>query len=129
MSDKIKYPTFARTGVYADSISATIQTLLNHFKWKHVGVIYEKTLFFKKVYHQFKTKLNGTITAVKSIPPTLHYTYDHHYELAKNDLQNVSKAARSKLFYLKFLLHFKGVTTGGAKGRQPSHEFESSKSY
>ena len=107
LSDKSKYPTFARTSVISSEITPTIQELLNYFKWTKVAVIYENSTLYKKIFEEFKAKHKGEITIAKSVPRPYSTSFDQEYHIVRKHLREVSKRSKSKCFHLT---HFEELT-------------------
>ncbi|VDM94971.1 unnamed protein product [Thelazia callipaeda] len=65
MSDKSKYPTFARTVPAGTEITAALIALLKHFKWYKFSIIYEKNIANEELFSSIKSaidKQHGRLT-------------------------------------------------------------------
>ena len=107
LSDKSKYPTFARASVISSEITPTIQELLNYFKWTKVAVIYQNSTLYRKIFEEFKAKHEGEITIAKSVPRPYSTSFNQQYYIVRKHLREVSKRSKSKCFQL---IHFGEIT-------------------
>ncbi|VDO69760.1 unnamed protein product [Onchocerca flexuosa] len=57
MSDKSKYPTFARTVPTETEITAALVALLKHFKWRKFSIIYEKNVANEELFRSIKSTI------------------------------------------------------------------------
>ena len=100
LSEKKKYPTFARTEPIGCQLTLALRELLKHFKWKKFGLMVEQSPIYVKIHKELKTQFKDQILVEKEISAVAHYYYSEHFKEVKNDMEIIKKQARSKFVLL-----------------------------
>ena len=100
LSEKKKYPTFARTEPIGCQLTLALRELLKHFKWKKFGLMVEQSPIYVKIHKELKTQFKDQILVEKEISAPAHYYYSEHFKEVKNDMEIIKKQARSKFVLL-----------------------------
>lgn len=96
LSDKMKYPTFARTEPIGRQLTPAIRELLRYFKWKKFALIVENSTMYTRASVDIRNEFKESITEFKYMHTSPHYAYENHYDLIVRDMKEISKKARSK---------------------------------
>ena len=102
LSEKVKYPTFARTEPIGRQLTIALRELLKHFKWKKFGLMVEQSPIYLKVHNELKTQFKDQILVEKEISAPAHYSFAEHFNTVKNDMENIKRQARSKFVLLYY---------------------------
>ena len=102
LSNKHKYPTFARTEPIGRQLTLALSELLKHFKWKKFGLIVEQSPIYIKVHRELKIRFEEYILVEKEISASSNYYLTKHYNEVLNDMKTIKRQARSK-FVLSLL--------------------------
>lgn len=102
LSDKRKYPTFARTAVTGYELIFTVNGLLSYYKWKKVSVISHDLFPYKKLFGEFSDSYKGEIVSVHMIAGASHYNYSKHNNLTLSYLREISNKSKSKFYIYYF---------------------------
>uniref|UniRef100_A0A915Q3I8 Guanylate cyclase n=1 Tax=Setaria digitata TaxID=48799 RepID=A0A915Q3I8_9BILA len=108
MSDKSKYPTFARTVPTETEITAALIALLKHFNWRKFSIIYEKNVANEELFRSIKSAIEKqneglevsdtryTIINVSTVPHPFS-------EIERSNIEQIiSDTFRSTRIYLTF---------------------------
>ena len=102
LSDKSKYPTFARTAVTGSELASIMHELLNYYKWKKVSVIWQDLFPHNKLYNEFHGSHEGKIVSVHQLKA--HYNLSKHHSLTLGYLKEISNKSKSKFFFCFFFV-------------------------
>ena len=100
LSNKYKYPTFARTEPIGHQLTLALRVVLEQFKWKKFGLMVEQSPVYLKVHSELKYQFNDQILVEKEIAAPAHYSYSQHYNMVLNDMKKIKRQARSKFVLL-----------------------------
>ena len=100
LSDKNKYPTFARTEPIGRQLTLALRELLQNFKWKKFGLLVEQSPTYLTVHNEVKTRFKYQILIEKEISGPAHYFHAQHFKEVKNDMEIIKRQARSKFVLL-----------------------------
>ena len=94
LSNKSRYPTFARTEPVGRQLTPAIAELLHYFKWHKFALVVENSTVYRRagadILHTFGERIN----AVKYMKTSPQYAYESHYQHVKNDIKHISTRAR-----------------------------------
>ena len=96
LSDKERYPTFARTEPIGRQLTPAINEILSYFKWRKFALIVENSTMYQRAFKMIKEKFNVHVLAEAFMPPPAKYSYDEHYVKAREDMRKLKDKARSK---------------------------------
>ena len=102
LSDKRKYPTFARSAVTGYEIVFTMHGLLSHYQWKKVSVISHDLFPYKKFFEEFHDSYKGEVVSTHIIEGAAHYNYTKHYNLILSYLREISHKSKSEFSFYYF---------------------------
>ncbi|VDK69925.1 unnamed protein product [Onchocerca ochengi] len=108
MSDKSKYPTFARTVPTETEITAALIALLKHFKWRKFSIIYERNVANEELFRSIRSTIEKQNANMKS--SDTHYaimnvsTVPHPFsEIERSNIEQIiSHTFASTRIYLTF---------------------------
>ena len=100
LSQKKKYPTFARTEPIGRQLTLALRELLQNFKWKIFGLMVEQSQIYLKLHNELKTQFKDQILVEKEISAPAHYSYARHFKEVKNNMEIIKTQARSKFVLL-----------------------------
>ena len=106
LSDKSKYPTFARTEPIGRQLTPAINEILSYFKWKKFALIVENSTMYKRAFKMIKEKFGVAVLAEAFMPPPAKYSYDEHYVEAREDMRKLKDKARSKSELIKVVFMY-----------------------
>ena len=104
LSDKSRYPTFARTEPIGRQLTPAINEILSYFKWKKFALIVENSTMYKRAFKMIKEKFSVDVLAEAFMPPPAKYSYDEHFVEAREDMRKLKDKARSKSFALLVIM-------------------------
>ena len=102
LSDKSKYPTFARTAVTGFELTSTVHELLKYYKWKKVSVIWHDTFPYKKLYEEFHASYDGDIVSAFPMEIPGYYNYREHHNVTRGYLQKIYHKSKSEFLLFAF---------------------------
>ncbi|XP_066910581.1 resact receptor-like isoform X2 [Clytia hemisphaerica] len=94
LSNKVDYPTFARTEPIGRQLTPAIKELLKHFKWNKFALIGENSTMYEKAFDNIKLAFGKQVLAEAYMPPPAKYSYDEHYRQAREDMLKLKDKAR-----------------------------------
>ena len=100
LSQKKKYPTFARTEPIGRQLTLALRELLQNFKWKIFGLMVEQSPIYLKLHNELKTQFKDQILVEKEISAPADYSYARHFKEVKNNMEIIKTQARSKFVLL-----------------------------
>ena len=74
LSDKSKYPIFARTAVTGYELASTVHELLRYYKWKKISIIWNNRYPYKKLYEELHSLYKEDILFYQPISWRRHRT-------------------------------------------------------
>ena len=98
LSDKRKYPAFARSAVTGYEIHG----LLSYYKWNKVSVISHDLFPYKKLFEEFHDSYKGEVVSTHIIEGAAHYNYTKHYNLILSYLREISNKSKSEFSFYYF---------------------------
>ena len=102
LSDKMKYPTFARTYPLSKRLTPSLIALLNHYNWRTVAILVEDSFMFRSTYEYVHKNLeaNGiTISYTNNVATPPSYVPKKNGPKYATIMENIKKKARSKYQY------------------------------
>ena len=100
LSEKYKYPTFARTEPIGRQLTLALRELLQNFNWKKFGLMVEQSPSYLKVHKELKFQFKDQILVEKEISAPAYYNFAQHFKEVKNDMEIIKRQARSKFVLL-----------------------------
>lgn len=119
VSDKKKYPTFARTVPSETKITRSLMALLQYHKWKKFTIIYEErpenTELYNAIKHIIETENNGVgenerylilNTSILEYPfSEVEKSVEHIGDIIQETYSN-TRSSRFKILNFEFFCHF-----------------------
>ena len=102
LSNKKKYPTFARTAVTGYELVFIIDAVLSYYKWKKVSVILHDLFPYKKLFQKLHDLYKGKVVSTHIIEDAAHYNYTKHYSLTLSILKEISSKSKSEFCFSYF---------------------------
>ena len=102
LSDKSKYPTFARTAVTGFELASTVHELLKYYKWKKVSVIWHDTFPYKKLHEEFHASYDGDTVSAFPMEIPVYYNYREHHSVTRGYLQKIYHKSKSEFLLFAF---------------------------
>jgi len=96
LSDKTKYPTFARTEPIGRQLTPAIQELLHYYNWNKFALVVENSTMYRRAFKNIKEQFRSKVLAEAFMPPPAKYSYDEHYEKARKDMLKLKDKSRSE---------------------------------
>ena len=99
LSDKSKYPTFARTYSLSQRLTPSLLALLKEYKWKRVAILSENSRHVKETAEYMIDELkknNVTVSLEEETPTPSSYTHKKHSIKLKEIMEKIKSTARSK---------------------------------
>ena len=108
LSDKAKYPTFARTIPANDKLAVPVLKLLNFYNWTLTSLVVQDSKDWIERGDEIKNmlRLNGiTVTVTRRSPSVASYDANRaNFEKILKDVQEISRGTKSLalLYFVKF---------------------------
>lgn len=99
VSYKKLYPTFIRTFAIDTKLTASLLSLLNHYNWKRVAIIYENVTKWIEIKNNMVRQLRdkGITVALEMLThPSFHYKPQNHTDSYRGIMKKIKEEARSK---------------------------------
>ena len=103
VSYKKLYPTFIRTFAIDTKLTPSLLSLLNHFNWKRVAIIYENVTKWIEMKNNMVKRLRAKgITVAQELltHPSAFYRPQNHTDHYKGLLKKIKEEARSMLSFV-----------------------------
>ena len=100
LSDKSKYPIFARTAVTGYELASIVHELARHYKWRKISVIWHDRFPYKKLYEEFHGLYEEDIVSAHLMEVKAYYDYSKHHNLTRGYLKKISSKSKSKFLLL-----------------------------
>ena len=95
LTNKERFPTFARTEPIGRQLTPAINEILAYFKWKKFALIVENSTMYQRAFTVIKQTFTTDVLAEAYMPPPAKYSYDMHYINAREDMKKLKDKARS----------------------------------
>lgn len=102
LSDKSKYPIFARTAVPGFELASTVHELVRYYKWKKISVIWHDAFPYKKLYKEFHGLYEEYIVSAHLMEVTGHYFHSEHHNLTRSYLKEIFNKSKSEFLLFCF---------------------------
>ena len=102
LSDKSKYPIFARTAVTGYELASTVHELLRYYKWKKISIIWNNRYAYKKLYEELHSLYKEDILSAHLMEATSNYYVNKHHNLTRGYLKTISRKSKSKFLVFVF---------------------------
>ena len=97
LSDKSKYPTFARIAVTGSELASIMHELLSYYKRKKTSVIWQDLFPHNKLYDEFHGSHERKIVSVYQLKA--HYNLSKHHNLTLGYLKEISSKSKRKFSF------------------------------
>ena len=101
VTDKVNYPTFARTNLVLGDMAQEVLAILKNFKWKVVAIIWENIPVWTKHKDTLVETLeqnNISVSSARSFYSIKRYIQQIHMEKFRKELEVLKEKSRSKVF-------------------------------
>ncbi|KAK3705160.1 hypothetical protein QZH41_003755 [Actinostola sp. cb2023] len=112
VSNKKRYPTFARTFAIDTKLTPSLLSLLKYFEWKRVAIIYENVTKWIEMKDTITKRLKEkdiTIALQLLMSPAAVYRPQNHSEMYKDILKQIKAEARIVIFVTELSLAREGM--------------------
>ncbi|XP_068761980.1 LOW QUALITY PROTEIN: atrial natriuretic peptide receptor 1-like [Montipora capricornis] len=112
VSFKELYPTFIRTFAIDTKLTPSLLSLLNHYHWKRVAIIYENVTKWIEIKNNMAKRLRakGITVALELLThPSAHYRPKNHTDNYRGIMRKIKEEARIVVFVSDFYIAREGM--------------------